>query len=269
MLSVLGGVLGLVLAVAGLNLLIAYAGRFTNRTGEIAVDGWVLGFTMIVAIAIAMLFAWAPRLTFVNDPARAMAGAAGRTAGSPGRRRAQRLLVVSQLAASFMLLIGAGLLTRTLLQLYAVDPGFDLANVLSLQAPGLHRAEPRQTAAVQQDVLDRVKGQSSVQAAAMASSAPLGGSMAMPRDIKVDGADADAAQRRRWSSPASSARTTSRRSARALMAGRPLPGDRPPDVAAGRDSQPVDGPVLLQGSESHWPAIGRWKLFNGNWSPRG
>jgi hypothetical protein len=50
----------------------------------------VLGFTMIVAIAIAMLFAWAPRLNFANDPARAMAGAGGRSLGSPGRRRAQR-----------------------------------------------------------------------------------------------------------------------------------------------------------------------------------
>src|SRR5262249_37616828 len=123
-LSVLGGVLGLVIAVAGLNLLIAYAGRFTNRTGEIAVDGWVLGFTMIVAIAVAMLFAWARRLTFVRDPVRAMSSGGGRATGNLGRRRAQRALVVSQLAVSFMLLIGAGLLTRTLLSLYAVNPGF-------------------------------------------------------------------------------------------------------------------------------------------------
>ena len=188
-LSVLGGVLGLGLAVIGLNLLISYAGRFTNRTGEIAVDGWVLGFTMIVAIAIAMLFAWAPRLTFVNDPARAMAGA-GRSAGTLGRRRAQRMLVVSQLAASFMLLIGAGLLTRTLMQLYAVDPGFDLANVLSLQAPDFTAQSRDQRLQFSQDVLDRVKGQAAVQNAAMASSAPLAGAMTMPTDIQIDGTDA-------------------------------------------------------------------------------
>src|SRR5260221_493649 len=104
-LSVLGGVLGLVLAVSGLHLLIAYAGRFTNRTGEIALDGWVLGFTLVVSVGMALLFAWAPRLTFLNDPTRAM-GSGGRSTASVGRRRAQRLLVVSQLAASFMLLIG-------------------------------------------------------------------------------------------------------------------------------------------------------------------
>src|SRR6185436_5078517 len=184
-LSVLGGIVGLAFAVGGLNLLISYAGRFTNRTGEIAIDAWVLGFTMIVAIAIAMLFAWAPRLTFANDPARAMAGAGGRSLGSPGRRRAQRLLVVSQLAASFMLLIGAGLLTRTLMQLYAVDPGFDLANVLSLQAPDFTAQSRDKRMQFSQDVIDRVKGQASVQNAAMASSAPLAGAMTMPTEIKI------------------------------------------------------------------------------------
>ena len=192
-LSVLGGIVGLVCAVGGLSLLISYAGRFTNRTGEIGIDVWVLGFTMLVAITIALLFAWAPRLNFVNDPARAMAGA-GRSAGSPGRRRAQRLLVVSQLAASFMLLIGAGLLSRTLMQLYAVDPGFDLANVLSLQAPDFTAQSRDKRLQFSQEVLDRVKGQASVQNAAMTSAAPLAEAMQMPTEIKVDGAEDGNAQ---------------------------------------------------------------------------
>ncbi len=67
-LSVVGGVLGLGLAFAGLGLLINYAGRFTNRTGEIALDRWVLTFTLIVSIGLALVFAWAPRLRFLNDP---------------------------------------------------------------------------------------------------------------------------------------------------------------------------------------------------------
>src|SRR5207342_2363014 len=102
---------------------------------EITLDGWVLTFTLAVSIAMALLFAWAPRLTFMSDPVRAMSAGGGRATGSPGRRRAQRVLVVSQLAASFMLLIGAGLLMRSLFQLYAVNPGFDLEHVLSVQAP--------------------------------------------------------------------------------------------------------------------------------------
>ena len=124
-LSALGGALGLGLAVSGLSLLVRYASRFTNRTGEITLDAWVLAFTLVVSIAMALLFAWAPRLTFLSDPVRAMSAGGGRATGSPGRRRAQRVLVVSQLAASFMLLIGAGLLMRSLLQLYSIDPGFN------------------------------------------------------------------------------------------------------------------------------------------------
>jgi putative ABC transport system permease protein len=133
-LSVFGGLLGLALAVSGLNLLIAYTARFTTRVGEIGLDGRVLAFALVVSTAMALLFAWAPRLTFLTDPVRAMAAGGGRSTGGRGRRRAQRALVVSQLAASFMLLIGAGLLTRSLLGLYAVNPGFDLGHVLSLQA---------------------------------------------------------------------------------------------------------------------------------------
>src|SRR5262249_51018822 len=76
-LSVLGGALGLALAVSGLSLLIRYTSRFTSRTGEIRLDGWVLAFTLIVSMTMALLFAWAPRLRFLNDPVGAMAGSGG------------------------------------------------------------------------------------------------------------------------------------------------------------------------------------------------
>jgi putative ABC transport system permease protein len=190
-LSILGGTLGLGLAVAGLNLLIRYTSRFTSRTGEITLDGRVLGFTLVVSIAMALLFAWAPRLTFVNDPVKAMAGGA-RVAGSRGRRRTLRVLVVSQLAASFMLLIGAGLLTRSLYRLYAIDPGFNLSNVLSLQAPDFRQPTPGRRQQFSRDVLERVGAESSVQAAAVASSAPLAASFPQQQEFRIDGADPDA-----------------------------------------------------------------------------
>ena len=199
-LSVLGGALGLGLAFAGLNLLIKYTSRFTNRAGEISLDWRVLLFTVSVAIGVALLFAWAPRMQFANDPARAMASG-GRTTGSIGRRRSQRLLVVSQLAAAFTLLIGAGLLTRSLLSLYAVNPGFDLEHVLSLQAPNFSNQNPtdpqRERVRLQQfnaDVIDRVKGEASVKGVAVASAAPLAaGAFVQQREFKIDGGDADAA----------------------------------------------------------------------------
>src|SRR5215475_13170238 len=85
-LSVLGGVLGLGLAVACLNLLIKYTSRFTTRTGEIGLDARVLAFTLVVSTAMAMLFAWAPRLTFMDDPVRAMTAGGGRNTSTRGRR---------------------------------------------------------------------------------------------------------------------------------------------------------------------------------------
>ena len=138
----------------------------------------------------------------------------GARPGSVGRRRAQRALVVSQLAASFMLLIGAGLLTRSLLQLYAVDPGFDLSNVLSLQAPDFSQLNRERRLQFNRDVLDRVRAEATVQSAAMASAAPLAGSFPQQQEFQVDGADLTRSQPRRRRSRASSAAGTSKRSAR-------------------------------------------------------
>jgi putative ABC transport system permease protein len=266
-LSIVGGVLGLGLAVAGLDLLTKYAGRFTNRTGEIALDGWVLTFTLVVSIVLALVFAWAPRLGFLNDPVRAMASGGGRSTGGIGRRRAQRALVVSQLAASFTLLIGAGLLTRSLLQLYAVDPGFDLANVLSLQAPDFSGFNRERRLQFSRDVLDRVRGEATVQSAAMASAAPLAGSFPLQQEFQVEGADLEAV--------ATAPRTVTRVISTGYFE---TVGTR---LKAGRGFQPSDSAtappvVILSDSMARYyfkdqNAIGRrisWRLFSGNWSPK-
>jgi putative ABC transport system permease protein len=263
---VLGGALGLVLAIAGLNLLIAYTGRFTNRTGEITLDGWVLGFTLVVSIAMALLFAWAPRLTFLSDPVRAMAGGGGRATGSIGRRRAQRALVVSQLAASFMLLIGAGLLTRSLMSLYAVDPGFDLANVLSLQAPDFSAQNRERRMQFSRDVLDRVRAEATVQSAAMASAAPLAGSFPQQQELRIDGASEEAL--------ASAPKTVTRVVSTGYFetVGTPLRAGRTFQASDSAMSAPA---VILSESMARYylkqdSPIGRRvsrKQFNGNWSP--
>jgi predicted permease len=189
LLSLVGAALGVGLAYAGLDLLVAYTARFTSRTGEIALDPAVLAMTVAMSIAAALLFAWAPRLPFAADPVRSMAGAGGRTTASPGRRRAQRALVVSQLAMSFMLVIGAGLLIRSLMQLYAVDPGFSLSNVLSLQAPDFTRQPQDRQMQFTRNLIDRVREAPTVQSAAMTSSAPLTGSFQSRREIRVDNAE--------------------------------------------------------------------------------
>jgi putative ABC transport system permease protein len=261
-LSVFGGLLGLGFAVSGLNLLIAYTARFTSRVGEIGLDGRVLAFTLVVAMMMALLFAWAPRLTFLDDPLGAMSAGGGRSTGGRKRRRAQRLLVVSQLAASFMLLIGAGLLTRSLMRLYAVDPGFDLEHVLSLQAPNFAQQTPERLSQFGREVIERVKGESSVKNAAIASTAPLAGSFPQQREFRIDGADADAVS----SGPRTVTRVVS--SSYFETIGTPLVAGRAFQVTDTRTSAPV---VILSQSMAKYyfktdSAIGRhisWKLTSG------
>jgi putative ABC transport system permease protein len=265
-LSVFGGVLGIGLAVACLNLLVAYTSRFTSRTGEIGLDGWVLTFTLAISIGAAMLFAWAPRLTFMTDPVRSMSsGAGGRATGGIGRRRAQRALVVSQLAVSFMLLIGAGLLIRSLMQLYAVDPGFDLPNVLSLQSPDFSPFNRDKQLEFTRTLVDQVRQQPTVESAAMALSAPLAGSNPIRREIRIDGADPDTS------------------TAAPMLVNRVVSGTYFETVGtrlkAGRTFAATDvatAPQVVILSESmaryyfkNQDPIGRhlsFKLFNGNWS---
>jgi len=273
-LSFLGGLLGLAVAVSGLNLLIAYTARFTSRVGEIALDGRVLAFTLVIATMMALLFAWAPRLTFLDDPVGAMSAGGGRSTGGRKRRRAQRLLVISQLAASFMLLIGAGLLTRSLMRLYAVDPGFDLEHVLSLEAPNFVQQTPQNAEQLRQfgrAVIERVTAESAVKNAAMASAAPLAGSFPQQREFRIDGADADAVS----SGPRTVTRVVS--SSYFETIGTPLVAGRSFQVTDTRTSAPVV--VLSQSMAKYYfktdTAIGRrisWKLTNGitgavSWTP--
>jgi predicted permease len=262
-LSVLGGLLGLALAVSGLNLLIKYTARFTSRVGEIGLDGRVLAFTLVVATAMALLFAWAPRLTFLDDPVRAMSAGGGRTTSGRGRRRAQRALVVSQLAASFMLLVGAGLLTRSLMRLYAVNPGFELERVLSLQAPNFdQQLKQDRLRQFSNEMLERVKVEASVKNAAIASAAPLAGSFAQQREFRIDGADADAV----ISGPRTVTRTVS--SSYFETIGMPLKAGRSFQASDTSTSPPVT--ILSESMAKYYfknlDPIGRrisWKTTNG------
>jgi putative ABC transport system permease protein len=261
-LSVLGGLLGLGIAVSGLSLLISYTSRFTSRVGEIGLDGRVLAFTLVVATMMALLFAWTPRLNFLDDPLRAMATGGGRTTSGRGRRRVQRLLVVSQLAASFMLLIGAGLLTRSLMRLYAVDPGFDLEHVLSLEAPSFAQQTQERQRQFGVDVIERVKGDGTIKNAAMASAAPLAGSFPQQREFEIDGADADAVR--------SGPRTVNRVISPGYFdtIGTPIKAGR----AFQQSDQPKSPPVVILSEAmakyyfKNDSAIGRhisWKITNG------
>ncbi len=133
-LAVAGGLVGLVVASAGVGMLTSLAARYSPRANEIRVDGSVLAFALAVALVVAVILSYAPAL--VKDTALgAWLAGAGKSSANRRRQRLQRSLVVAQVAVSVVLLVGAGLLTRTLRELSRVDTGFDADDVLTLEVP--------------------------------------------------------------------------------------------------------------------------------------
>lgn len=187
-LSLAGAALGLILAVFGLQLLVQYADRLTVRTGEIAMDVPVLLFTIGVAVAVAVLLAWSPTLPglqSLGNPGGVATGARGGVGFS--RKHVQHVLVVSQLALSFTLLIGAGLLVRSLVNLTRVDTGIAYENVIAMETPnttGMPAAEDLQ---LMDRVIDEIESFPGVRSAAHASRAPFQPVTLTQRTFRVEG----------------------------------------------------------------------------------
>jgi predicted permease len=134
MLGLAGGGLGIALAYLSRDSLVAYASRYTARAQEVGVDWTVLGATLGGGMLVAALLAWLPGLP-VNPGVARVASAASKATDTRWRKRLQRGLVVSQLALSFTLLTGAGLLVRSLVRLTSVDPGLRTEGVLAIETP--------------------------------------------------------------------------------------------------------------------------------------
>jgi predicted permease len=170
-----GSALGFFIAFAGTNVLTAFAARFTPRATEIALDGSVLAFTVGVAALVALALAWAPSLPGATSGAGASLASAGtRTTASRRYRRMQRGLVVAQVALSVTLLTGAGLLVRTLVNLYNVDVGADLDGVLTVEVPlaGTGRTSPEVRLAYE-SMRSQIVGMPGVTEAGIGSAVPL------------------------------------------------------------------------------------------------
>jgi predicted permease len=183
-----GALLGLLLAVASRDLLAAYASRFTVRADEVGVDLTVLGVTLLVGVGVALVLAFLPGMP-VAPGTGGLAVAAGRSTASRRRKRVQRALVVTQLSLSFALLAGAGLMVRSLLNLRAVDPGFETENVVTLQAfqSFATSGSPLSNAELFRQVEQRLGAFPGVRAVGVASFAPLGTGMVMAYEFRVEG----------------------------------------------------------------------------------
>jgi predicted permease len=135
LLTIVGGALGVLLAIGGVGLLISLIDRYSARASEIRLDGVALGFTLLVSAALALVLAFVGSLPKESAFAALISSGGRRVHGSISRQRLQRGLVVAQVAVSVVLLAGAGLLTRTMMHLSDVRTGLRTEEVLSMSVP--------------------------------------------------------------------------------------------------------------------------------------
>ena len=181
-LGVLGGGLGLLLAVWGVSAIASlvpegFASSVHNLKG-IRLDWRVFGFTLAISLLMALVFGIFPALSGSRpNLLKVLRESSSRNLMSFGLRSMRGWLVVTELALALILLLGAGLLVRSFRQLTAVDLGFNRENVLMarLSLPrSVYRTEP-QTAAFYQQLLERVKALPGVESIGTINHTPLSG----------------------------------------------------------------------------------------------
>jgi putative ABC transport system permease protein len=132
-LTLLGAILGVIIAIGGVGLLVSLVRRYSTRTDEIRLDVIVLGFTLALSVVLAFVLSFLASLPQEQGLA-ARIGAGGRRAGGSLKKQLlQRALVVTQIAVSVVLLAGAGLLTRTMIRLSRVSTGLGTEQVLTVE----------------------------------------------------------------------------------------------------------------------------------------
>jgi len=182
LLGLMGGALGLLLAAEGVRPLLAAVPHALPRAREIAVNGRVLLFSLGMSIAAGILFGLAPALRIWRTDLQETLKEGGR--GSSGRRqRAQNVFVVLEMAVALVLLVGSGLMIRSLVVLLGVNPGFDPHHVLKFNVtmpPDLMSDAPHIRAALRQ-LHDAVTSTPGVQAASLeGDTLPMDGDSELP-----------------------------------------------------------------------------------------
>jgi putative ABC transport system permease protein len=186
LLSLLGGALGLLVAAASLEVLVAFAARFTPRAVEVRLSAPVLAFTGLLSLGVGAVLALLPALpsrTAVGTAVKEGAGATGRAS------RLRGLFIASQVAVSCVLLVGAGLMLRSLVGLQRVDPGFDPEHVLTARvdlAWDRYR-EPEKVRAFAERLLPRLQGLPGVTSVGVANAVPLGAGQPFTLPLQVEG----------------------------------------------------------------------------------
>jgi predicted permease len=196
-----GGALGVLIAYSGLGLLRSLATRVTPRANEITIDPVVLGFALAVSVVVGLIVAIVP--LFRSRASLSDALRAGATTATAARRdgRVRAVLVGAQVAIAFVLLIGAGLMVRSLIRLENVDGGYVTTNVLSARVdldwtryanPAVTTNQTPLVHAFVDRLLARLRRETGVQAVAIASNIPLNRATPFQVPFQIRGQDVSA-----------------------------------------------------------------------------
>jgi predicted permease len=187
LLGLAGGAVGLLAAVGTVRAIVGLLGTALPRASQVGIDGPVLAFTTVIAIATGLMAGVAPAWRMTRgDAGDALKEGMGRAGSHAGERRVRNTLVTVEVALALVLLVGAGLLIRTLAQLQAVNPGFDPRNVIAMVvgAPQARYPQPAQRVRVFEEIIRRVRAVPGVDSVATTDNLPLTGGSTQPVAIE-------------------------------------------------------------------------------------
>ena len=177
LLSLVGGAAGLLLAMWGVDLLLKLNENRIPRSAEIGLDASVMLFTLGVSLLTGVVFGLAPAFQSSSVNLHDTLKEGGRSGKVGVRRGVRNALVVAEMAFAVILLVGAGLLIRSFMQLQQVNPGFQPAGVLAMQLslpPNKYADRPARAAFLRQ-ALERVRAIPGVKAAGATTTLPMSG----------------------------------------------------------------------------------------------
>ncbi len=167
-----GAILGVIIARPLLAIVARYASRFSVRALDLTVDSTLLWVGVSLAIGAAVFLAYVPRLPSA-DTANGLGLSNGSVRITAGTNRRLRLFAVTQIAASFVLLAGAGMLLTTLFALQRAQTGFNLRNVLALNVPVVSfQRPPEQIAVLYKEAIRRIAQLPGVERVAVGTTVP-------------------------------------------------------------------------------------------------
>ena len=186
-LGLLGGIIGILLAFWGVQILVALIPAGVPLVNAIRVDYFVLTFALVLSAAASVVFGLTPAFLVANSDLQSNLREGGAQSGeSSGGRRARNILAAGEIALAMVLLVAAGLLLRSFANLTAVNPGFTVQHVVTAEValPRFQYSTPQQWIQLSDELLRQMHSEPGLKDCALSVPAPIAfGSINLPLDI--------------------------------------------------------------------------------------